>query len=149
MKLPSLFTPSQNVYPELEGMINKLKHLNVQIDYRVRDNIKGQRQALNSLIDKITKNDIIIKPADKGDITVIMSVDFYREMCQNELSKPDFYKIVGEKDPSNRVLNTVKEFARKYESTLTKNEFKFLTEKNYRMAYLYLLSKLHKSQYIN
>lgn len=119
------------------------------MDYRVRDNIKGLRQALDALIDKITRNEIIIKPADKGDITVIMSVEFYKQMCLNELSKPDYYNIVGENDPSLRVLNIVKDFARKYESTLTKNEYKFLTERNYRMANLYMLPKLHKSQYIN
>ena len=149
VKLPSSFTPAPNASTELEVMINKLKHLNVVMDYRIKDNIKGLRTALSSLIDRITKHQIIIKPADKGDIIVIMSVEFYKQMCLNELSKQDFYKIIGDNDPSMRVMNTVKQFAEKYESTLTRNEFRFLTEGKYRMAYFYMLPKLHKSNYIN
>ena len=116
--------------------------------YRRSDNIEGLRPALQSLLERISKHEIIIKSADKGDITVIMSVDFYRRMCYNELSNENFYKIIGERDPSQRVLKTVKEFARKYETILTNKEIQFLTERNYRMTNFYMLPKLHKSKYI-
>ena len=130
-------------------VINKLKHLNVNITYRVPDNMEGLRHALDSLVEKSSTNQLIIKPADKGDIIVVMSAAFYHEICMNELSKPNFYQIVGDTDPSDLVLNAVMDFCGKYESLLTNNEIKFLTERKYKMAYFYMLPKLHKSEFIN
>ena len=111
--------------------------------------MEGLRHALDSLVEKSSTNQLIIKPADKGDIIVVMSAAFYHEMCMNELSKPNFYQIVGDTDPSDLVLNAVMDFCGKYESLLTNNEIKFLTERKYKMAYFYMLPKLHKSEFIN
>ena len=129
VKLPSSFTPKPYVSQGLEHMINKLKHLNVTIDYRVADNIATLRRALQSLLRKISNHEIIIKSADKGDITVVMSIDFYKDMCMKELSKEDFYQSIGERDPSNRILQTVRAFAERYNHILTRNEFRYLTER--------------------
>ena len=80
-------------------MIDKLEHLNIQV-VKLKDNIKHLRSALHELIQKTQDGEIIIKSADKGDITVIMSPEYYAHMCNNELSKSDFYCNEGDHDPS-------------------------------------------------
>ena len=149
VKLPSKFTPPPYTDIDLETMINKVKHLYVTKRKR-RSNLSPKLQtALLSLMDRITKNQIIIKSADKGDVTVVMSRQFYLEMCMNELSKTEFYKNLGSADPSKRTKKIVKEFAEKHKDVLTPKEFEFLVQKKYRMAYFYCLPKLHKSEEIN
>ena len=67
VKLPSTFTPAPYVNAELEQMVDKLKHLNVVVDKRPRDNIKELRPALTSLKSKTTAPTL-----NEGDVTVIM-----------------------------------------------------------------------------
>ena len=87
----------------------------------------------------------MIKSADKGDVTVIMSSEYYYNMCMNELNKEQVYKRMGKNDPSKLVYRKVLEFANRYKDTLTKKEYQFLTQKEYRMANFYSVPKLHKS----
>ena len=147
MKLPSQYCPPVNKNAELEGIVDSVKHLPVRTK-RPRDNIKDLRPALESLRQK-TRNQIVIKPADKGDITVIMSPKFYYDMCMRELSNTDHYEIVGKVDPTPLVMEAVSLFATKYRNILTQNEFLYLTERKYHMANFYMLPKLHKSEYLN
>ena len=44
---------------------------------RTSDNIHDLRDGLSSLITKVRSNEIIIKPADKGSIVVVMSSEYY------------------------------------------------------------------------
>ena len=44
---------------------------------RISDNIPNLRDGLNSLMTKIRSNKIIIKPADKGSIVVVMTSEYY------------------------------------------------------------------------
>ena len=111
------------------------------------DNIKHLRPALESLTQK-TKNDIIIKPADKGDITVIMSPEFYYTMCMRELSNNEYYDIVGNDDPTPLIMEAVFLFATRYRNNMTPNEYSYITERKYNMANFYMLPKLHKSEYL-
>ena len=148
VKIPSKFTPLPYADIELETKINKLKHLYVKKGPRRTNLSQEQQKALLSLIDRINKEEIIIKSADKGDVTVVMSRGFYFEMCMNELSKEEFYQKLTA-DPSKKIKKTVEQFANKYKSLLTPKEFEFLVQKNYRMAYFYTMPKLHKSEEVN
>ena len=148
-KLPSTYTPPLNQDVELEGIIHKLKTSRVR-KTKSRSNMpKPLREALRTLTDKVTNMEIVIKSADKGDITVIMSSEYYSKMCMNELSKDDVYKCLGKANPSDLVYRKVKEFADQYRSILTKKEYQFLTKKQYRMANFYSLPKLHKWAQVN
>ena len=40
---------------------------------------------LNSLIKRTTKNEIVIKPADKKSIITVVSPEFYLDMCESHL----------------------------------------------------------------
>ena len=148
VKLPSTFCPPVNQNTELEKVVTTIKRVKVRPRKRQGDNIKDLRDALQSLITK-TNNNIVIKPADKGDIIVVMSPTYYKEMCMKELSNPEYYQIMGREDPTPSILEAVTLFATRYRTILTPNEFRYITESKYDMAKFYELPKLHKSEYLS
>lgn len=148
VKAPSSFSPVPNQCQELETVINKLKNLTVSVSHPT-DNIKELRPALCSLMKKTANNEIVIKSADKGDVTVIMSAEYYLNMCMEEINKEEYYEIIGEEDPSESVLKAVCGFADNYQHILTQKEYNYLVENKYKMAHFYMLPKLHKSQFLN
>lgn len=149
VKLPSNFTPSPYQDEELERMVNKIKHIRIR-KKKVKSNLTPElKAALESLLQKVQDGRIVIKSADKGDITVIMSRKFYHNMCMNELSKENFYKHIGIVDPTEKIILTVNSFAVKYKNILTPKEYQYITERKYSMAYFYTMPKLHKSTQIS
>lgn len=148
VRLPSAFTPAPNANTQLERIIHGIEHIPVS-RRKVKSNIHKYRHHMDSIKRKIDNGQLILKPADKGDIITIMTPDFYCKMCMDELNKSDFYQNVGHIDPSEQVFQTVKDFALRYKNMLSENEFKFLMERKYKMAYFYSLPKLHKSEVIN
>ena len=75
----STFTPKNNENQELEAICKNLSETKINIK-RTSDNIPNLRDGLNSLMTKIRSNEIIIKPADKGSIVVVMSSNAYLKM---------------------------------------------------------------------
>ena len=67
---------------ELEAICKNLPETKINIK-RIPDNIPNIRDILNSLMTKIRSNEILIKPADKGSIVVVMSSEYYWAMCQS------------------------------------------------------------------
>ena len=154
VKLPSTFLPPPNQDPELEKIIHQLKRLQLrkvsQRHNKSLNNLSSDLQeAQKSIIEKVTNMEIVIKSADKGSITVIMSADYYYNMCMYKLNKNTVYKRLNNTNPSNLVYKKVVEFANRYKSVLTPKEHQFLTKKEYRIANFYCLPKLHKSAYVN
>ena len=90
---------------------------------RISDNIPNLRDGLNSLMTKIRSNEIIIKPADKGSIVVVMSSEYYWTMCQSHLNNEQYYRCLFENDPSLIVNEKIINYANKYHSILTDNEY--------------------------
>ena len=56
---------------------------------------------------------------DKGDVSVVMSTDYYVQMCMNELDKGEFYEIIGDVNPT---MDPVTTFVSVYKSMLTPND---------------------------
>ena len=150
VKLPSTYTPPPNEDAELERVVHNIKNTRL-IKVRPPNNNMSQasKTALDTIVHRIDEGELVVKSADKGDITVIMSQDYYYKMCMNELDKTKFYRSLGRNDPSRQVLNDVKSFANRYCETLTPKEHQFLTSNDYKMANFYMLPKLHKSAVIN
>ena len=98
---------------------------------------------------KVHSLEVVIKRADKGDLTTIMTPQYYHRICMRELEKERFYENIGNVDQGEVVLNVVKAFAEKIKHVLTHNEVNYLTKRKYRTAYFYMLPKLHKSEYLN
>ena len=150
VKLPSTYTPPPNEDPELERVIHQLKDMRVYpVRPKNRNMTMESHAALQSLTQKVDDGDLVLKSADKGDVTVVMSSDYYYKMCMNELTKEKFYRSLGNNDPSNIVMTDVINFANNYRDVLTEKEYEFLTKKKYRMANFYTLPKLHKSTLVN
>ena len=70
-------------------------------------------------------------------------------MCYRHLSDATFYNKLDNNDPSTIAQDRVNEFAEKYKSILTNNEYEFLTKRCHKILNFYMLSKLHKSKKIN
>ena len=87
------------------------------------------RKGLELLLEKINTNKIIIKPADKRSIIVVMKPKDYWNMCYRQLSDTTFYNNLDNNDPSTTVQDRVNKFAEKYKSILTNNEYEFLTKR--------------------
>ena len=98
VKLPSTYCPRPHENRELKSIINRIEHLNV-FYVKPIDNITKLRPSLKSLINKTNQLEIVIKSADKGDLIVVMSVDYYVGMCMRELSNIEYYTILGSDDP--------------------------------------------------
>ena len=93
---------------------------------RASDNIPNLRDGLNSLMTKIRSNEIIIKPADKVSIVVVMSSEYYWTMCQSHLKNEQYYQCLFENNPSLTVNEKIINYAIKYRSILTDNEYEYL-----------------------
>ena len=147
IKLKSTYCPKRNENSELEDVCFKLEKMKIRI-LKTRDNMGSARDALNSLIGRVNRGEIVIKPADKGAITVVMDPDFYLKMCLKHLDDTSYYTKITE-DPSDIVLSRVTAFANKYKTMLTANEYSHLIHTKYKMSNIYMLPKLHKSRRVD
>ena len=148
VRLPSGFTPARNKHQELEHILRPVETMHVGSRH-ARDNISNKREHLKSLIQRTKNNEIIIKPADKGEIIVIQTAADYRNMCMSHLQNPEYFTNNREIDPSDVIQERVKNFAVKYKSILTAKESEFLQFAEHKMSNFYCLPKLHKHQELN
>ena len=147
VKLNSSFCPKRNADQELENICSNLEQLPI-FTRRTRDNIQNEREGLLSLTRRTTNMEIVIKPADKGSITVVMDPLYYHNMCLEHLEDRQYYQPIAD-NPSDIVLEKVVEFANNYQQMLTKKEHEYLTSSAYKMSNIYMLPKLHKSKRID
>ena len=148
VKIPSNFTPRRGTHVELENILQPIERLKIK-NTKKKDNIDGRRMDLISLKSKVDLNQIIIKPADKGDMIVIQDPMDYRDMCLNHLHDNNYFVNLGPVDPSNNVRDKLIAFANKYKGMMTAKEYAYLTENKFKMANFYGLPKLHKNQELN
>ena len=145
--MPSSFTFPPNEHQELENICKQIEHTPINIR-KSKDNLMNLRKGLELLLEKVNTNKIIIKPADKGSIIVVMAPKDYWNMCYRHLSDTTFYNNL-DNNPSTTVQDRVNKFAEKYKSILTNNEYDFLTKRCHKISNFYMLPKLHKSKEIN
>ena len=107
------------------------------------------RNTLNSLTEQVIQGKVLIKPADKGSIIVVMSPQDYWQMCLRHLDNDESYKCKGHYDPSELLDKRVEEYAIRYKSILTEKEFICLKNNHYKVSKFYMLPKLHKSKRLN
>ena len=100
---------------------------------RTSDNIPNLRDGLNSLMNKIRSNKIIIKPADKGSIVAVMSSEYYWTMCQSHSNNEQYHRYLFENDPSLIVNEKIINYASKCQRILTDNEYEYLINHNYKI----------------
>ena len=118
VKLNSSFCPKLNADYELENKCSRIEQLPIT-SRRARDNIQNERNDLQSLIRRTTNGEIVIKPADKGSISVVMDPLYYHDMMIRHLEDKNYYLPIAD-DPSYSLLQKVVEFANNYQLMLTK-----------------------------
>ena len=92
VKMPSSFTPPPNEHQELENICKQIEH--------TPNNLMNLRKGLELLLEKINTNKIIIKPADKISIIVVMTPKDYWNTCYRHLPDTTFYNNLDNNDPS-------------------------------------------------
>ena len=120
-----------------------------KISFKTKDNLHTLRKWLDSPIKKIGNEEIIMKPADKGSVIVIISPDYYWNICQSHILDTSYYRMLNDTDPSNIVQQRVTQFSDKYKSMLTLKEYNYLTKRKHKIPNLYMFLKLHKTKQIN
>ena len=143
----SSFCPKRHDNEELEEICSSIESSSIKI-CKPRDNISGLRMALESLMKKTRNNELVIKPADKGSIIVVMSPQFYWDMCLRHLNNPVYYEEVPS-DPCTIIMENLNSFLEKYKPRLTGKEFQCLSYSDYKLSNFYMLPKLHKSVEVN
>ena len=106
VKLPSTFMPKRAIHKELENILQPVERLVVNV-VTTKDNIQNKRSDLESLIQKTESREIVIKPADKGDMIVIQSGQGYRDMCMDHLGDTNYYTNLRAKNPERLVKEKV------------------------------------------
>ena len=67
-------------------------------------------------------------------------------MCQSHLNNEQYYRCLFENDPSLIVNEKIINYANKYRSILTDNEYEYLINRNYKISNFYMDPKLYKSK---
>ena len=143
--MESTFRPKPKENADLENICKELEHIKITLS-RTKDNLHTLSKGLDSVIRKIENKEIIIKAADKGSIIVIMSPDYYWNICQSHISDTSYYRMLNDTDPSNIVQQRVTQFVDKYRPMLTLKEYNYLTKRKQKISNLYMLPKLQKQQ---
>ena len=145
-KEKSTWTPHRNREAPLEMYIRAVKKDILQTAQNTRprgDNLnQEERKALRGLK---TRQDIVIKPADKGSATVVISREAYISEADRQLNNTNHYRKLDRDLTSQRaeqVTSLVHTMVENRE--ISKETRKYLTPSNPRMARFYHLPKLHK-----
>ena len=144
----SHWTPPPNRNMALETYIKALmkdfeKELHQRPKKFYRDNLtKDEREALFSLK---TRTDIVIKRADKGSATVVMSRENYVREVMRQLDNEQHYLKLSE-DPTDRFAEEIKMTLEEMVSNggLDKETMKCLLPEEIRTSRFYILPKIHK-----
>lgn len=125
--------------------INKL--FNDTSDFGFNSNLTyKERTALDELV---RNDDIIIRPADKGGATVVLSKDQYISEAMRQLNSKYYVKLLG--SPLSEMMSQFHDLLNraKEANLINDNDFKFLLVEHPNLASFYLLPKIHKEPYDN
>ena len=106
---------------------------------------RSEWEAVKSLKDD---NSIIIKQADKGGASVIMSKENYKSMVERILNDEVYYTKL-KTNPEKDLQMKYKRFLKNYKSHMTEKEMDYLQNFKAKTSNFYGLPKVHKSRQIN
>ena len=127
--------------PWLQHMVNVLDGLEPEPINTPSNVTKEEQNAIKEL--KENRN-IVIKKADKSNVFVIMDTSFYRNklVLQDHLATP-VYEITTE-DADKKVFNEQIKLMQKHKKCLTSNEFKYITNYEWKSSNFYANPKIAK-----
>ena len=107
---------------------------------------KEESQALKQLK---SYSDIIIKKADKGNMLIVLDIEFYRDkLVLNDHLNTDNYEQVPQ-NIYNKVILKLCELTKKHKACLNDQEIKYINNKNeWKSSNIYVSPKIHKNETI-
>ncbi|KAJ8041279.1 hypothetical protein HOLleu_12053 [Holothuria leucospilota] len=127
---------TDSVEQHLRDFLNEVNHLSGS----KIDNLSSQeRQALRELR---SKENIVIKPADKGGAIVLQNLEDYISEAHRQLADNSFYSPQSS-DQTLEVMKKLRSLLQNFE-TDTQEDIKLLLPPNPCSGYFYLLPKWHK-----
>lgn len=143
------WTPPKNREPALEsyiqafneGMKESLHQKRIKKDNLTRE----ERGALKSLRNRVLTGEIVIKPADKGSATVVMSHDNYVAEAMRQLTREEHHLLL-DRDPTTKYAEEITKLLAemKARNAIDQETKDYLTPLHVRTARFYLLPKIHK-----
>ena len=131
------FTPPPNEHQKLENVSKQIEHTSINIR-KSKVNLTNLRKGLELLLEKVNANKIIIQPAEKGSIIVVMAPKDYWNMRYRHLSDTTFYNYLDNIHLSTSVQDS------KYRPILTNNEYDFLTKRCHKISNVQSIFKYMK-----
>ena len=146
VSLPSDWAPykfrNQTLSNFCDSLKNKSEALSQIVPTNVKSNISpGEQKALRDLM---ADEDIIIKPADKGNVVVILDKLYYKNAMVEALSNSNVY-VEQPKNNDHKNLSAIKHLAVEYSYAIKPKERMFISNFNYSTSNIYGLPKIHKS----
>ena len=144
-KKKSDWNPPKSKNDNLEAFINTTKSeikSNLLPNKKINNLSKNERTAIKNLSER---NDITIKPADKGSAVVVMDTQQYIEEGNRQLKNTNFYKQL-QSDPTDSITTEIRNIlAEMHENGhIDKDTFNYLVPENCSPGRFYMLPKLHK-----
>ena len=142
--IKSSWTPPPNRDPVLDLYIDTIERdIMTAKPTGIRDNLtRRERQALKKL--KHGTN-FVIKPADKGSGTVVMSRKDYMNECYRQLNDNKFYEKL-DKDPTQTIDTRARILLGRLlkENEIDSDTYKYLLPQDPKAGHFYILPKIHK-----
>ncbi len=144
---PSNFNPTSEQMPTLDTYCKTIKHrvyTSPGNQFRFHNLTVGERQALKELRDN---PEIVIKPADKGGLVVVMDTTMYIAEVKRQLANTNHYRpllVDPTTQHNDKVLKAVNEML--WNGSITEKVADFLVFTKPRTACLYILPKMHKPE---
>ena len=143
----STWTPPDGKFSALDHYIDRCRRSIASRNYTRRPNFSNlTHEEKTALQDLKRRNDIIIKPADKGGAVVVWKRDLYLQEANRQLSDNRFYQRL-DADPIQQdkkiVKNTIKDMITSCELPPTAKPLVVTTPRTSRF---YMLPKIHKSE---
>lgn len=144
-KKKSNWNPPRNREPALEAYVKAVKNdvWRATRSTRRKDNLTpGEREAMTRLR---ARTDIVIKPANKGSATVVMSREAYMAEAYRQLTDHRYYRRL-EEDPTEEFAHKVEILIEQIfeEGHVDKDTREYLRPENPRTARFYHQPKIHK-----
>ena len=142
---PSNWTPPPGKFAALDYNISKCRREVKMLDFKQRvtkTNLSPQEK--ESLFSLRQRNDVVVKPADKGGAVVVWARDLYIQEAERQLSDSAFYQKLDRDltmDHNNKVAEVVHEAISKRE--LPPSATNLIVDHPHTSKF-YLLPKIHK-----
>ena len=141
------FTPKSGEFEAVDNYISTCKKeiskVNLSESTKKKNMSSDDIKGLQSLK---RRNDVVIKPADKGGAVVVWRKDLYLDEGKKQLSDEQFYERLDNDQTVNIQEKLVSEIKSLIREGSLPDRFLNLLEKSPRCAIFYLLPKIHKKE---